>query len=117
MAWNISLIKLPAHFVSVQDIPKAFAPEPLGLGADVLTALVDLFPDVDTADPTWVTLERPSYSIEFIIGRKEPIHSIGVRSHGDHNRALKEALYPLCGQTGWRAIDTADGEFLDWATE
>ena len=113
MSWLAVLAKLPDTFVSISDIPNDFVPEPLGSQAAVLTLLAEVFPDANFADPTGVTVDRPNYAIEFIVGSKEPVESLGFRPHGDDT--VIEALQLLCARTGWRAIDTSSGDFINFA--
>lgn len=112
MSWLVVLAKLPDAFVSISDIPTDFVPEPLESRAAVLTVLAEVFPDADLTDPTWVQLNRPNYAIEFIVGDKEPVESLSFRPHGDDT--LLEALQLLCERTGWRAIDTSSGDFINF---
>jgi hypothetical protein len=113
MSWLAVLFKLPNRFVSVHDIPNDFVSEPLGSRAAVLAILAEVFPDANFADPTWVRVERPNYVIECIVGREEPVESLGFRPHGDDT--VIEALELLCAQTGWRAFDTSSGDLITFA--
>ena len=114
MSWLALLIKIPDAFVSINDIPNDFVPEPLGSRDVVLTILADVFPDANFADSTWVQVDRKNYVIELMVGNEEPVESLGFRPHGDDT--VIEALQLLCAQTGWRAYDTSSGDFINFAT-
>lgn len=69
------------------------------------------FPDLDLNDPTWGNLEDPDWSIEFNIGREDPVESImlHVRGGGDVVEVIRRAARAL----GCRALDGSSGEFIE----
>lgn len=111
MSWIVTLLKFPSEIKTLDDIPPGFMPEPLGSRNEVLSLLAQLFPDANLSDPTWVTLDRDEYVIEFMVGDKDPVMSLGFRPHGSD--ALMKALQLLCERTGWRALDE-NAEFIEF---
>jgi hypothetical protein len=112
MSHLIAVFALPAHITSVEKLPDDFQ-SILGSRAAVLGLLADLFPDADFSDPTWVTLEREDFVIEFIVGTGDPVESVGLRIHGADS--VMDAVHLLCQRTGWRAYDASLGALIDFA--
>lgn len=119
MSYLVVLFNLPSHIVSLDDLPDGDGGDsdtvvmpPLGLRTAILALLTSLFPDADYADPTWVVLRRNGFVIEFMLGAKDPLSSLGLRIHGS-DQALDVAKL-LCEYMGWRAYDTSLGDFIDF---
>ena len=110
MSYIVVLFNLPAHVLSIRDMPQDSDANPLGPRVAILTLLTHLFPDADLSDPTWVRLERDGFVIEFMVGAADPVESLGLRIHGS-DQAIEVARV-LCEYTGWRAYDTSLGDFI-----
>lgn len=115
MSYIVSLFKLPKDISSVDELPTDFDVEPLGSKAAILALLGDLFPDADFSDPTWVVLDKTGFSIEFIVGEKDPVDSLGLRIHGDESWIAVARV--LCERNGWRAYDTSSGNLINFSLE
>lgn len=111
MSWDISLFNAPPE-IAVEEIPRDYEPVPLGSVAEILDRLQAAFVDLDLSDPTWGDLERAGWSIEFNIGREDPVQSImlHVRGGGDDVvQVVRETAHIL----GCRAFDCSSGEFIE----
>lgn len=111
MSWDISLFKAPPG-ITIEEIPRDYEPVPLGSVAEILDRLQAAFVDLDLSDPTWGDLERAGWSIEFNIGREDPVQSImlHVRGGGDDVvQVVRETAHIL----GCRAFDSSSGEFIE----
>jgi hypothetical protein len=73
--------------------------------------LTSLLPEIDYSDPTWGVLESVEYSIEFNTGSKDPIDGIMLHIRGGGDPLVIIKL--ICEHTGWGALDTSTGEFMD----
>ena len=111
MSWDISLFNAPPG-MTIEEIPRDYEPAPLGSAVEVLGRLQAAFVDLDLGDPTWGDLERSGWSIEFNIGRENPVRSImlHVRGGGDDVvQVVRETAQVLrC-----RALDCSSGEFIE----
>src|SRR5690606_37413842 len=75
MSWDVVLVNAP-QALTVQEIPRDFVPPPLGPATELLDRLRAALPDLNLSDPTWGNLDSPDWSIEFNIGREDPVESI-----------------------------------------
>ncbi|HEV7238282.1 MAG TPA: hypothetical protein VGQ36_03505 [Thermoanaerobaculia bacterium] len=111
MSWDVFIQHLPASALCVADIPDDFTPLPLGSRADVLNAILSVFPGTDTSDPTWLTFDGASYSIEFGVGSADLVTYIALHVRGDESAIPPIAL--LIEQLQARGLDSWTGEFFD----
>ncbi len=84
---------------------------PLGPAAEVRHQLSGLLPGIDWSDTTWGIYEGTGFSIEFNVGKDDPIGSmmLHVRGGGNAIAAIVKIARPL----GWSALDCSTSEFLD----
>lgn len=111
MSWDVSLFNAPPG-ITIEEIRHDHELVPLGSVAEVLGRLQAAFVDLDLSDPTWGDLERAGWSIEFTIGREDPVRSImlHVRGGGDDVvQVVRETAHVL----GCRAFDCSSGEFIE----
>ena len=111
MSWDVSILKFSRPYTSVADIDDDEQPQDLGPVTEVHGAVKAVFAEVDFGDAAWGRWESEIGSIEFNIGRENPVQSMML-----HVRAEPEVvprIVELCRANGWRAIDCNDGEFLD----
>lgn len=102
----------------MKDLPNGFEPSPLGSIDKVKERLTKVYPTVVWSMPhadygSWGTYQDKGegYSIEFSLGKKNPVESIMLHVRGSGSVVPK--IVELCKQTGWKAIDTSSGEFMD----
>lgn len=53
MSWDVLVMKIPENYKSLSEMPKDYAPSPLGKSQEVFKILKDLLPDIDLSDPSW----------------------------------------------------------------
>ncbi len=111
MSWDVLLMNAPPTLTTVHDFPDGFYSE-LGSRAEVLAILKSAVPGINLADPTWGTLEGRTFSIEFNIGRDNPIQALMLHVRGS-DEAIK-IIQRICEVSGWRALDTTLGAFIDF---
>ncbi|NUP53761.1 MAG: hypothetical protein HOW97_41540 [Catenulispora sp.] len=111
MSWDVVLFKIPDDFASIADIPQDYKPVPLGSRVEVETALRKAVPSVDLSDPTWGTLEGPTWSIELNIGRADPIETIMLHVRGGGDDVLVE-IFTMAAALDCRVLDCSSGDFI-----
>jgi hypothetical protein len=114
MSWDLFIQHLPASAITVDDVPDDFSPLPLGSRAEVVSAIVTVFPEADTSDPSWVTFETPMYSIVFATTAEEPVTAMTLHVRGDES--VVPGIAALVEKLGARAVDSWTGEFFDPVT-
>ncbi len=114
MSWDVFIQHLPASALCMADIPDDFDPLPLGRRAEVVGAIVSVFPTADTTDPTWLTLRTPAYTIEFGTGTEDLVTSVTLHVRGDES--VIPLITTLIDTLGARGIDSFTGEFFDPVT-
>lgn len=111
MSWDVSLYKFSRTYASLEDIPNDEQPLSLGTREEVQHAISSVFVNTDWSDPVCGIFDSPIGSIEFNIGKNDPIQSLGL-----HVRASEEivgAILKLCSTQHWQAIDLTNGSLLD----
>ena len=111
MSWDVLLINVPDKMKSPNDLPDDFK-STLGITADVHSTLSNIVPEIDLHDPAWGNLKGDGFSIEFNIGKNNPVESIMLHVR-DSNGAIT-IIEHICKKTGWRALDTSTGNFIDF---
>lgn len=106
MSWDVLLL----NYGGAPPDPEGPS-EPLGSGAEVRDRLSALLPEVNWAHPAWGLYRAGAgCSIEFNLGRTEPVESIMLHVRGDG--AAAGAVAALAAQLGWAALDMSSTEFL-----
>jgi hypothetical protein len=111
MSWDVMIFnlggKMPPALEQLQDGDIV----PLGLAGDVRQRISGLLGGVDWSDPSWGFYGGEGFSIEFNVGKDDPIPNmmLHVRGGGDAIAAITRFAKPL----GWSALDCSTSEFLD----
>lgn len=113
MSWDVYLMKIPENISSVVEMGNDFESQPLGNHEDILKVFKELFPTSDFTDPNWGMLDTEDYAVEFNISKSDPVDSIMLHIRG--NDKSVEIVEGICKRTGWRAIDTGSGDFIDFS--
>jgi hypothetical protein len=113
MSWDVFIQHLPASAARVDDVPATFEPLPLGSRDEILSALAQAFPSVNAADPAWITISDPRYSIE-LSAAEDPVSALTLHVRGDES--VIPAITRFIDLLGARAVDAWTGEFFDPAT-
>lgn len=111
MSWDVSLYKFSRTYAALDDIPNDERPLPLGTLKQVQLAISTVFANTDWSDPIWGIFDSPVGSIEFNIGKDDPVISVGL--HVRASEAIVGAILELCSRQQWQAIDISNGSFLD----
>jgi hypothetical protein len=113
MSWDVFLMKVSEKVIKVEYMDENFPPQLLGGRNEVLALFKELFPEADFTDPSWGILDNENYSIEFNIPNEDSLESITLHIRGDE--LVVKAVEKICQRTGWRAIDSGSGDFIDFS--
>lgn len=111
MSWDVSLYRFTRQYRTIEEIPGDEQPLPLGSLAEVQAAVSVVFPGTDWSDPVWGVYDSEFGSIEFNVGKDDPVQSLGL--HVRASDAIVGGILHLCERVGCQAIDLTDGTFLD----
>lgn len=114
MSWDVVLMSVPPEITENAKLDDDFS-SPLGAASAVLPLLKRVLPSADLSDPTWGILDGPDFSIEFNIGKDDPLRTIMLHVRG--GEAALGPIQQLCEETGWRALDCGTGEFIDFSDD
>jgi len=111
MSWDVMIFNTRGKKAPPVEQFKEDDYSPLGPAAEVRERLSASLPEIDWSDPTWGIYNRAGFSIEFNVGKDDPIESmmLHVRGGGDAIAAVATIARPL----GWSALDCSTSEFLD----
>lgn len=82
----------------------------LGAFGEVIGILKKIFPEGDFSDPTDITVKSAGSDIKIEINKHTPVPNFIISSKEELPLAN---IMKLCSKTGWRALDTDTGLFLD----
>lgn len=111
MSWEVMIFNFggasPPPLEQIQDGDL----KPLGAAKDVRRRISELLPSVDWTDPTWGIYGGDGFSIEFNVGKEDPITNmmLHVRGSGD---AISTIMGFIC-LLGWWAFDCTTSEYLN----
>jgi hypothetical protein len=108
MSWDIFVFDLPPEIVSLQDVPKDFAPSPIGPRSEIIAKLSALYPECDFSDPSWGSLGLPGCHIEFNLGSRDKPDCDELESFVMHVRGdgrAPDVVAHILGELGLRAFD------------
>lgn len=111
MSWDVSLYRFTRQYRTIEEIPGDEQPLPLGSLAEVQAAVSGVFPGTDWSDSVWGVYDSEFGSIEFNVGKDDPVQSLGL--HVRASDAIVGGILHLCERVGCQAIDLTDSTFLD----
>ena len=111
MSWDVLLLRLPDDITSVQQLPDAYEPSPLGRLDDVLATITCAVPEADLSDPTWGEILGLTWSMELNIGSDDPVDSIMLHIRGFGDDVLT-AVFRLAEALHCKVLDCAEGDLI-----
>ena len=110
MSWDVMVFNLPTRPRSVSEM-KEDDLLPLGDGESARAAISKVLTGVDWSDSTWGVYVGGGFSIEFNVGKTDPVRDImlHVRGGGDAIGDIMKFIVP----NNWTALDCSTGDFLD----
>lgn len=115
MSWDVSIMKFSKLYAAVEDIPNDETPLSLGKQEHVHAAVTRHFPGTDWSDAEWGIFDSPFGSIEFNLGKDDPI--TGMMLHVRASNEIIGAIVALCLEEEWNALDCSTGELLESAED
>lgn len=82
----------------------------LGAFGEVIGMLKKVFPEGDFSDPTNIAVRSGESNIKIEISKHTPVPNFIISSKEE---LPLDSILKLCNKTGWRALDTDTGLFLD----
>jgi len=112
MSWGVMIFNMGGKAPPPLDQLEETDLLPLGPAGEVRQRISALLPGVDWSDPAWGLYGEDGFSIEFNVGKDDPIAHmmLHVRGGGDAIAAITRFAKPL----GWSALDCSSSEFLDF---
>lgn len=114
MSWEVHLIQVPDSIKSASEMPDDYQSN-LGPRPDIIRLLFQILPEMEWVEEWDIgSLRTEEYSIEILAGEKgdEFVDSITLAVRG--RVAPISVIKHICDVTGWRALDTTAGEFMDF---
>jgi hypothetical protein len=110
VSWDVFAFAVPPGVRCVDDLPKDYQPRSLGARDDVISAIRQVAPHVDTTDPSWLVLQGPDHLMEVSLGKDEDVDGFTffVRG-GEGSVPLMAAIADAVGAT---LFDTSTGELM-----
>jgi hypothetical protein len=111
VSWDISIQKFTRVYASVSKIPEDERGLPLGPRIEIHKAVSAIFPGTDWCDPAWGIWDSKFGSIEFNVGKEDPVEGMMLPV-----RAGVEVVLPivqLCINNQWQGLECGSGEFID----
>ncbi len=110
MSWDVSLLKFSRKYTEASAIPEGEEPQVLGSLGEVHAAISAVFHGTDWSDPIWGIYGSEIGSVEFNVGKDDPVQSVCL--HVRAQDKIADSILALCAQRGWQALDYSDGRFL-----
>lgn len=110
ISWDVMIFHLREKPNSLEGLSDA-AMLPLGPAAQVRAAVSAVLAGVDWSDHTWGLYGGDGFSIEFNVGKEDPIQNMMLHVRGG-GEAIPDIMR-LVVANGWVALDCSTSEFLD----
>jgi hypothetical protein len=111
MTWDVYALRAPRGARSVEQFPAAYTPPPIGDPDDVVAAVREVAPHLDTSDPRWLRLDGPDHQIEIALGKGIRVQDMTFYILGGDG-AVRVVL-DVCRSLGITPYDTETGEVLN----
>lgn len=111
MSWDVLVVNFAGKTPPANEMADEPPAVPLGPAAKVRNDITAKLPGVDWSDPTWGIYEGETFSIEFNIGKDDPLESIMLHVRG--GGAAIPAMMAFAKPLGWSLLDCSTSEYLD----
>ena len=110
MSWAVYAVRGPGGVRRLDDMPMDYEPPSVGTATDVVAAVREVVPDVDTSKPSWLALRSPDYDVEMTIGKGVEVRDITFYLN-DGPRSIPIVM-DISRKLGVTPYDTESGDFL-----
>lgn len=118
MSWDIILLRFPESIQTTADLEAQTEPLPelpLCSVEEFHERSARTFPGVDWTDPIWGSWRGDEGSVEFNVGRDDPIPLATL--HVRARTPIVARILALSDAAGWKALDTESGNLLTDQTD
>jgi hypothetical protein len=112
MSWDVLFQDLPNNAKQLSDIDESYVPSSLCKRSYYEKMILELFPNANQTDKSWIILDNQDYSIEFSSGSDDPMESLMLHIRG--NEKALEVVNKIHDYTNWKAIDCSMGDLIDF---
>ena len=110
MAWDVSLFKFSRQYRDASEIASDEHLQKLGSLSEVQAIVSSVFVGTDWSDPHWGIFSSEVGSVEFNVGKSDPMESVGLHVRADDS--IVDGILTLCERFDCQALDASDGRFL-----
>lgn len=114
MSWTLTILNTSTDIKRINELTE-HSIIPLGSKDEVIKMICSAFPTIAISNRDWLTLRTDHYSLAFGLGTEEQVDTIGIHVQGDVKAV--DAIAHLCRLTGWKALDAAIGDFIDFNSD
>ena len=112
MSWDALIFNGTGVPKSLDEVPKDWAPPPLGNPEDIRARLTESLPEIQwVPDREYGAIEAELFTIELRVPEERPLMAITVRVVGGGDPI--PVLVNLCKPRGWVVFDNQIGDLLD----
>jgi hypothetical protein len=111
MSWDISVFAAAEVPPPVAQMPEDWRGAILGSCEQVRDQISRVFADVDWSDSSWGTCDRKEFTLEFNLGKEDPVDGFMIHVRGRSSVVVKLLLEFAYG-TGWYLLDCSEGEWF-----
>ena len=105
MSWDIFVQDLPKNASTIKEIPRDFAPEPIGKRSQIIDKIRKIVPAADFSEPSWGRIRGDNWSIEVNMGKDEECS--GFCFHVRGSDAAAGVVAAILDELKLRALDPA----------
>ena len=110
MTWDVYAVRAPMSVRALEDLPAGFRPAPIGSAEEIITAVREAVPWIDTTDPAWLRLAGDDHDVEIPLGKAHQVRDVTFYVNGGAGSV--GVILQVCRQLGVTAFDTESGERL-----
>ncbi|GAA2723472.1 hypothetical protein [Cellulomonas aerilata] len=110
MTWDVYALRAPRGARSVEQIPDGYTGPAIGEPDDVVAAVREVAPHLDTSDPRWLRLSGPDHQVEIALGKGIRVHDVTFYITG--GAGAVPVVLDVCRSLGLTPFDTETGEVL-----
>jgi hypothetical protein len=112
MSWDVMVFNYHGNPpADMDEMAEARDPDPLGKASAVRKAISKHLEGVDWTDPAWGIYLGEGFSLEFNMGKEDPVETIMLHVRGGGNAIA--AMLRFAVPNDWSLFDISTSEFID----
>ncbi|MBK6341561.1 MAG: hypothetical protein IPM12_02920 [Flavobacteriales bacterium] len=112
MSWDIFIQDFP-DVPSINDVPDAFRPKPIGNRDELIARIREAIPFIDQVDSDWLFAKGDDIDVSFQLHMEDATQVRYMVAHVHGGEQSAACIGALLRQLGLRGHDTATGELFD----